>query len=102
MPAEELIGHIVFRVPILRVTDRESWEIPQEYTYLAPGDAELVSHDIPSALHETLRDDLIEARYLEYGDWGAKELAETTRLHEHPMPAELPPPVPFIFVAAPQ
>ncbi|WP_422759122.1 hypothetical protein [Paenarthrobacter sp. C1] len=88
MSAEEPIGHLVFRVPVFRVTESESWEVPKEYTYLAPGDAELISHDIPASFHETLREELIEARYVEYGDWGPKELAETTRLHEHPMPAE--------------
>lgn len=88
MTADELIGHIVLRVPIVRVTEAESWEIPQQYTYLAPGDAELISHDIPASFHGHLREELAEVRYVEYGDWGPDELAETTRLHEHPMPAE--------------
>lgn len=86
MLGETLLGHLTIRVPVYQVRDQESWEIPQEYTYLAAGAAELASHDLPLEWHESLRDDLVEAGGIEIGEWGPKELAETTVLHEHPLP----------------
>jgi hypothetical protein len=82
------IGYLTLRVPISLVEESESPEIPEVYTYLDAGPAELVSHDIPTSFHAHLHDDLVEVLGLAVGDWGPKKLAETTLLHEHPMPAE--------------
>lgn len=57
----DIIGYVTIRIPIVTVTESESPEIPQEYTYLEPGEAELVSHDMPSGWHESLREQLAEA-----------------------------------------
>lgn len=54
MLGDKLLGHVTVRIPIYEVTDQESWEIPEEYTYLATGETELVSHDIPEEYHEWL------------------------------------------------
>jgi hypothetical protein len=51
---DKLLGHVIIRIPIYEVTESESWEIPEEYTYLATGESELVSHDIPTGYHEWL------------------------------------------------
>lgn len=90
------VGYLTLRVPISLVEDRESWEIPQPYTYLDAGPAELVSHDIPVSFHASLRDDLVEIGGIR-GTWGAEETAQTTLLHEHPMPAEPAPPTLDLF-----
>lgn len=82
------VGYLTLRVPISLVEESESPEMPEVYTYVDAGPAELVSHDIPASMHAYLRDDLVESGGLQVGDWGPKELAETTLLHEHPMPAE--------------
>lgn len=97
MSAEAPIGHVLLRVPVFLERESESWEIPKEYTYLAAGEAELVSHDIPSIWHEHLREDLIESGGIEVSQWGEAELAATTTLHEHPLPAEPPLPTLELF-----
>lgn len=51
---DRLLGHVTVRIPIYEVTEQESWEIPEWYTYLATGESELVSHDIPEEYHEWL------------------------------------------------
>lgn len=51
---DRLLGHVTVRIPIYEVTEQESWEIPEWYKYLTPGDSELVSHDIPEEYHEWL------------------------------------------------
>lgn len=51
---DRLLGHVTVRIPIYEVTEQESWEIPEWYKYLTPGDSELVSHDIPEGYHEWL------------------------------------------------
>lgn len=92
MAAPRLLGHITFRVPILLVEESESPEMPEVYTYPDVGPAEIISHDIPVAWHAHLRDDLVEACSFDVGEWGPADLAATTVLHEHPMPAEPRPP----------
>lgn len=82
-----LIGYVTLRVPIRLVEESESPEMPEVYTFLETGEAELVTHDIPAAWHEHLRDEMIECG-IHLGDWGPAELAGTTILHEHPLPAE--------------
>ncbi|QOD05942.1 hypothetical protein [Pseudarthrobacter sp. BIM B-2242] len=88
MLKNDVIGHLTVRIPIRLVEDRESWEIPEVYTYLEADPAELVSHDIPVAFHERMRETLEESGGFQVGTWGEVELAQTTLLHEHPMPAE--------------
>lgn len=51
---DKLLGYVTIKIPIFEVTESESWEMPQEYTYLATGESELVSHDIPTGYHEWL------------------------------------------------
>lgn len=81
---EQPLGYVTIRIPVMAVTESDSWEIPQEYTYLAPGDAELVSHDIPAGWHESLREQLIESG-IHLADWTPDELASTcTRPAEAP------------------
>ncbi|QOT19717.1 hypothetical protein HMI59_23810 (plasmid) [Paenarthrobacter sp. YJN-5] len=80
------LGYVTIRIPIRSVTERESWEIPEEYTYLEPGEAELISHDMPAGWHESLREQLIESGiYL--AQWTAEEVAAAcTRPAEPPKP----------------
>lgn len=92
MAAPRLLGHLTVRIPIRLVEESESPEIPEVYTYLDAGPAELVSHDIPASWHAYLRDELVESGGIEVGAWGPAELEATTTLHEHPMPAEPRPP----------
>jgi hypothetical protein len=73
---DQPLGHVTIRIPVRSVTESESWEIPQEYTYLEPGEAELVSHDMPSGWHESLREQLIESG-IHLADWTPQELAAT-------------------------
>lgn len=85
MTTEEPIGHITLRVPVFLVTESESWEMPKEYTYLAAGEAELVSHDIPFGWHESLREELIESGGIEMDNWTPEQLADTcTRSGDEP------------------
>lgn len=73
------LGYVTIRIPVMAVTESESWEIPQEYTFLDPGEAELVSHDIPSGWHESLREHLVESGvHLAY--WTPEEVASTCTL----------------------
>jgi hypothetical protein len=58
--SEKKIGHLLVRVPIFAVTESESWEMPEEYTYIAPGDAELIEHTIPVAWWMQLSEDIAE------------------------------------------
>lgn len=74
MTAQDPLGYVTVRIPIHAVTESESWEMPQEYTYLQPGDAELVTHDIPQGWHESLREQLIEFG-LSYAPWTQEEIA---------------------------
>lgn len=97
MLKNDVIGHLTVRIPIHLVEDQESWEIPQIYTYFSAGAAELVSHDIPVEFHEHLRNELVESGGIEVGEWGPADLAATTTLHEHPMPAVTPPPTLELF-----
>lgn len=92
MSDPDLIGYVTLRVPIRLVEESESFEIPEVYTYLQPGDAELVSHDIPAAWHKHLREEIIECGGISPAEWTEKELAETTILSEHPLPIEPPMP----------
>jgi hypothetical protein len=92
MLKNDVIGHLTVRIPIHLIEDQESWEIPQKYTYVAAGDAELVSHDIPAALHERFRETLEESGGLPVGTWGEAEMAATTTLAETPLPAAAPRP----------
>ncbi|MBG0738726.1 hypothetical protein IV500_04745 [Paeniglutamicibacter antarcticus] len=94
MQKPDLVGYITLRVPIRLIKESESWEIPEVYTYLQPGEPELVSHDIPAAWHERLREELEEGGGIEVGQWGPEELAATTTLSEHPLPTE--PPLPSL------
>lgn len=74
---DKLLGYVTIRVPIFEVTESESWEIPQEYTYLATGESELVSHDLPTDYHESLlfeRDEMLE-RDVTLGGWTEEEIA---------------------------
>jgi hypothetical protein len=87
MTDPSLIGYITLRIPLRRVVESESWEMPKEYTYLEPGPAEIVTHDIPLSWHENLREEMLECG-VDLGTWGEAELAATTTLHEHPLPAE--------------
>lgn len=77
------IGYITLRIPITLVRESESWEIPEEYTYLSAGEAELVSHSIPARFHQGLRDDLIECG-IHPAQWDEADLAEKTTLKEEP------------------
>jgi hypothetical protein len=86
MSDDNLIGYITLRIPLHRVVESESWEMPEQYVYLEPGPAEIVTHDIPLSWHEHLRDEMIECG-VDLGTWGPEELAATTTLHEHPLPA---------------
>jgi hypothetical protein len=97
MLKNKIIGHLTVRIPVRLVEDQESWEIPQVYTYLETDPAELVSHDIPMAFHERMRETFEESGGFEVGTWGEVELAETTTLHEHPMPVRAPLPVLDLF-----
>jgi hypothetical protein len=97
MLKNEIIGHLTVRIPIRLVEDQESWEIPQVYTYLEADPAELVSHDIPVAFHERMRETLEESGGFQVGTWGEAELAATTTLHEHPLPAVEPLPTFELF-----
>lgn len=74
MTTQDPIGYVTIRVPIHAVTESESWEIPQEYTYLQPGDAELVTHDIPAGWHELLREQLVESG-IPLAPWTDEEVA---------------------------
>lgn len=74
MLGEKLIGHVTIRVPVYEVRDQESWEIPEEYTYLAPGDAELVTHDIPESWHEALREQMAE-HGIDLAEWTPEQIA---------------------------
>lgn len=58
---ERIIGHITLRIPVHAYTERESWEIPEEYTVLEPGGAALVKHDMPTGWHAYMREMLIES-----------------------------------------
>jgi hypothetical protein len=97
MLKNKVIGHLTVRIPVRLVEDQESWEIPQIYTYLEADPAELVSHDIPMAFHERMRETLEESGGFQVGSWGEAELAETTTLHEHPLPAAEPLPAFDLF-----
>lgn len=97
MLKNKVIGHLTVRIPVRLVEDQESWEIPQIYTYLEADPAELVSHDIPMAFHERMRETLEESGGFRVGSWGEAELAETTTLHEHPLPAVEPLPAFDLF-----
>lgn len=97
MSGKDPIGYLTVRIPIRLVEESESPEMPEVYTYLDAGPAELISHDIPIAFHEHLRDELVESGGIEVGEWGPAELAGTTTLHEHPMPAVTPPPTLDLF-----
>ncbi|MBT2549741.1 hypothetical protein [Arthrobacter sp. ISL-65] len=89
------IGYITLRVPVFQERESESWEIPEEYFYLRAGEAELVSHDIPAALHECTRDELIECGGISLAPWDAAEMAaKTTRTEE---PASAPGPAALIL-----
>jgi hypothetical protein len=70
-----LLGYVTIRIPIRSVVERESWEIPQEYTVLEVGDAELVSHDMPVGWHESLREELIESG-IPLANWTDEEVAD--------------------------
>lgn len=74
---DEPLGYVTIRIPVRAVTDRESWEIPEEYTYLEPGEAELVSHDMPAGWHESLREQLIEFGGISLAQWTPEEVAST-------------------------
>lgn len=89
MSADELIGHLTVRIPVYAVTESESWEIPEEYTYVNAGDAELVSHDVPASWHGNLREDLIEGG-LTLAPWSVEELAAKTTTPEQPAPTARP------------
>lgn len=86
MTAQDPIGYVTVRIPIHAVTESESWEIPQEYTYLQSGDAELVTHDIAAGWHESLREQLIEFG-VSYAPWTEEEIAaKSTRPADPPRP----------------
>lgn len=74
MSTDQLVGYLTVRVPVYAVTDSESWEIPEEYTYLSPGDAELVSHDIPDSWHEALSHDKQDFD-ISLGEWSEDDIA---------------------------
>jgi hypothetical protein len=93
------IGHITLRIPIFKETDSESWEIPQEYTYLVPGDAELVSHDVPSHWHDFLREHLIESGVV-MGEWTTEHITATCTLPDDEAALE-PPALTLIFPKEP-
>lgn len=76
---DKLLGHVTIRIPIFEVTESESWEMPQEYTYLATGESELVSHDLPAGYHESLlseRDEMLDQN-VTLGGWTEEEIAAT-------------------------
>lgn len=92
MAQDGIIGHITLRIPIHASTERESWEIPEEYTVLEPGEAELVEHDLPAGWHPTMREMLTESG-ITVGPWTDEHIAETCTREEPqepfgPSPAE--------------
>lgn len=76
--AEKPLGYVTLRVPIMAVTDSESWEIPEEYTYLRPSKAEIVGHDIPERDWQHLRAD-IQDHGVELEDWTIQKLSKTNK-----------------------
>ncbi|WP_139187290.1 hypothetical protein [Pseudarthrobacter chlorophenolicus] len=86
---DQPLGYVTIRIPIHAVTESESWEIPQEYTYLEPGEAELVTHDMPSGWHESLREELIESG-IRLAQWTPEELASTCTRPAEAAPSQAP------------
>lgn len=72
---DEPLGYVTIRIPIRSVVERESWEIPQEYTVLEVGEAELVSHDMPAGWHGSLREELVESG-IPLANWTDEEVAD--------------------------
>lgn len=86
---DQPLGYVTIRIPVMSVTESESWEIPEEYTYLDPGEAELVSHDMPVGWHESLREQLIESGiYL--AQWTPEQIASTCTRPAEQTPAPAP------------
>jgi hypothetical protein len=74
-PAQDgIIGHVTLRIPIHAYTERESFEIPQTYTVIEPGDAELVEHDLPVGWHGSMREMLSESG-ITVGPWTDEHIA---------------------------
>ena len=75
--SEKHLGYITVRIPVAMVRESESWEMPEEYTYMVPGQPELVSHDIPPFYHQSLlleRDEMPEPE-VTLGGWTSEEIA---------------------------
>lgn len=90
MAQDGIIGHITLRIPIHAYTDRESWEIPEEYTYLEPGQAELVEHDMPAGWHAHMREALIESG-TRCAAWTDEQIAETCTRTDPETKGTIPP-----------
>lgn len=76
---EQPLGYVTIRIPIFTETESESWEMPQEYTVLAPEQDELVSHDMPFHWHDSLREQLVESG-IELAYWTPEQIAATCTL----------------------
>lgn len=81
MAQDGIIGHITLRIPIHAYTERESYEIPEEYTVLEPGDAELVEHDMPASWHASLPEYMGEWG-IARGEWTDEHIATTCTRQE--------------------
>ena len=71
--SDQPFGYVTIRIPVRLVTESESWEMPQPYTVLEVGEAELVAHDMPPAWHSCLREELVEAG-IDMADWTDEEV----------------------------
>jgi hypothetical protein len=87
------LGYVTIRVPITEVTESESWEIPEKYTYLEVGESELIEHDIPERYHEWVllsRDEMYE-HDISLGGWTSEEVAATHVPSDAPLiPNDIP------------
>jgi hypothetical protein len=73
------LGYVTIRIPITEITESESWEIPQKYTYLEVGKSELIEHDIPERYHEwvLISNDEIYEHDIALGGWTREEVTKT-------------------------
>lgn len=99
MAQDGIIGHITLRIPIHAYRESESWEIPEEYIVLEPGEAELVEHDMPAGWHASMREMLTESG-ITTAPWTDEQIAEACTREEAgaPMPAEPMTPLELIQV----
>ena len=84
------IGYVTLRLPIVAVTEQESWEIPQEYTYLDVEKPELISHDIPEQWREAVRE-VVRESDIDTSELTEEQFIETATTPENPgaLPTEI-------------